>query len=255
MANRAFCDSLGYSQGEIEDLTVMDIHPEADLPRIIDVFEKQMRREISMAMDIPVKRKDGSIFYADINSSYLEIAGDKYLVGFFRDVTESKLVKEEARRVSEVKIAADMKSKFTSMVSHELRSPMAVIKESINIVLEGLVGGVTPDQKDVLETARSNVDRLGRLINNVLDFQKIEAGKMELDMKEYDINEVVLAVSKEINLLAEEKGLSFTVNTDESMPSARFDKDKIVQVLTNLLSNAIKFTEKRRYLCQRRAGR
>jgi two-component system sensor histidine kinase/response regulator len=143
-----------------------------------------------------------------------------------------------------VKEATEAKSKFTSMVSHELRSPLTVIKESINVVLEGLLGSVTPEQKDILDTAKSNADRLGRLINNVLDFQKIEAGKLSLNIKECDMNEIVLATSKGMNFLAEEKGMSFTVNVDDSIPRTKFDKDKIIQVLTNLLSNAVKFTEK-----------
>jgi len=159
-------------------------------------------------------------------------------------VVQQEALEEEKRLLLGQKTATEIKSKFASMVSHELRSPMAVIKESINLVLEELVGNVTVEQKDILTTAKNNIDRLGRLINNVLDFQKIEAGRMDLDIKEYDINEMVMASGKEMNLLAEEKGLSFTVNLDESIPSARFDKDKVVQVLTNLLSNAINFTEK-----------
>jgi PAS domain S-box-containing protein len=166
------------------------------------------------------------------------------LVGIHTDITERKLLEAELNKAQILKAAVEIKSKFTSMVSHELRSPMAVIKESINLLTEGLAGSVTPEQKGLLDTAKSNIDRLGRLINNTLDFQKIEAGKMELDKKEYDLNEMVLATSKEMNVLAEEKGLSFTVNIDESIPAVCFDKDKIIQVLTNLLSNAIKFTEK-----------
>ncbi len=154
------------------------------------------------------------------------------------DITERKKAEEATKE------AMESKSKFTSMVSHELRSPLTVIMESINLVLEGLVGSVTDEQKDILDTAKSNIDRLGRLINNVLDFQKMEAGKMELDIKEYDINKIVLETSREMNFLAEEKDMSFTVNADDSIPMTKFDKDKIIQVLTNLLSNAVKFTEK-----------
>lgn len=244
IGNKAICDMLGYTQEEIKNLTIMDIHPEKDLPYIIDVFKKQVHRETSMAANIPVRRKDDSIFYADISSSPIEISGKKYLAGFFRDITKSRLVEAEKKRLSDMKIATEIKSKFTSMVSHELRSPMSVIKESINIILDGLVGSVTPEQKDVLDTAKNNIDRLGRLINNVLDFQKMKDGKMELDIKDNNINEIVLATSKEMNLLAEEKGLSFVVNIDESILGIKFDRDKIVQVLTNLVSNAIKFTEK-----------
>lgn len=159
-------------------------------------------------------------------------------------IVQQAAAEDEKVRLLGLKTLSEIKSKFTSMVSHELRSPMAVIKESINLILEELVGSITPEQKDILSTAKSNIDRLGRLINNVLDFQKIEAGKIEFDIKEHDLNEVVLTTSKEMNLLATEKGISFTVNIDEDLPKIKFDKDRIVQVLTNLLSNAIKFTEK-----------
>ncbi|MCX5666828.1 MAG: response regulator [Candidatus Omnitrophica bacterium] len=161
-----------------------------------------------------------------------------------QDITGRKLLENDLKKAEVIKASAEMKSKFASMVSHELRSPMAVIKESINLVLEGLLGSVTLEQKDVLGTAKSNIDRLGRLINNVLDFQKMEAGKMELDSKENDINELILMVSKEKGFEADNKGLGLTVNLDEDTRKIKFDHDKIVQVVTNLLSNAIKFTEK-----------
>ncbi len=192
-------------------------------------FLRGAEKFIVNTVKIPVRDKGGNV---------------TGLFGLFWDITDRKRVDEELRRAENMKISTDIKSKFTSMVSHELRSPMTVIKESINLILEGLVGSVTPEQKDILNTAKSNIDRLGRLINNVLDFQKIEYGKMVLDIKKCDLNEMVLTTSKEMNILAEEKGLGFTINIDESMPVVRLDKDKIVQVITNLLSNAIKFTEK-----------
>lgn len=192
-----------------------------------EVLKKEKGRIIQVT-SMPFQDKDGNWLVAEVNV----------------DITERKRLEEELRKADALKAASDIKSKFTSMVSHELRSPLSVIKESINLVTEGLVGSVTLEQKDILSTAKSNIDRLGRLINNVLDFQKIEAKRLDLDFKEYDINEVVLTTGKEINFLAQEKGLSFTINIDEDIPRIKFDKDRIIQVLTNLLSNAVKFTEK-----------
>jgi two-component system CheB/CheR fusion protein len=154
------------------------------------------------------------------------------------DITERKRLEEE------LKSDTEMKLKFTSMVSHELRSPLGSIKEGINLVLEGLAGDINDEQKDLLNTAKRNTDRLGRLINNVLDFQKIASGKLEYDIRESDINEIVQEVNKEMRLLATEKGLDLVVDADDNIPKIRFDKDRIVQVLTNLVSNAIKYTEK-----------
>jgi two-component system CheB/CheR fusion protein len=244
IGNNAICRMLGYSLEEIKNLGVMDIHPEKDIPYVVEQFERQVKGEFNLSRDMPVKRKDGSIFFADVNATTIAIAGKTYLMGFFHDVTERKQIDEKARRMEEIKTATEIKTKFTSMVSHELRSPLGTIKEGINLVLEGLAGNINKEQRDLLDTAKRNTDRLGRLINNVLDFQKIESGKMEYDIRGNDINEAVLEVNKAMGLLAKEKGLDLAVDTDNSIPKVRFDKDRIIQVLTNLVSNAIKYTEK-----------
>jgi PAS domain S-box-containing protein len=244
IGNNAISRMLGYSLEEIKNLSVMDIHPKKDVSYVMDQFERQAKGEFNLSRDLPVKRKDGSIFYTDVNATTIAIAGKKYLMGFFHDVTERKQIDEKARRMEEIKTATEIKTKFTSMVSHELRSPLGTIKEGINLVLEGLAGNINDEQRDLLGTAKKNTDRLGRLINNVLDFQKIESGKMEYDIRENDINEVVLEVNKAMNLLAKEKGLDLAVDAGDSMPRVRFDKDRIIQVLTNLVSNAIKYTKK-----------
>jgi len=159
-------------------------------------------------------------------------------------VTQQAVADLEKVRFTDIEAASKTKSKFTSMVSHELRSPLGAIKEGINLVLEGLAGNINEEQRDLLDTAKKNADRLARLINNVLDFQKIDAGKMEFDILENDINEAVLEVNKSMSLLAKEKGLDLVVNVDDSIPKLKFDKDKIIEVLTNLVSNAIKYTER-----------
>lgn len=94
LGNKAICQLLGYSHGEIKGLKVMDIHPEKDLSSVIENFEKQVRGEIVLAGDIPVKRKDGSVFYADISSALIILGGKAYLIGIFRDITERKQTEE-----------------------------------------------------------------------------------------------------------------------------------------------------------------
>ncbi len=90
MANRTICQMLGYTEEEIKSLTVNDIHPLEDLPYIIDQFEKQSRGEIKLAKNTPVRRKDGSVFYADINTFVITLETRLYLTGIFRDVTERR---------------------------------------------------------------------------------------------------------------------------------------------------------------------
>jgi len=97
VANGAICQMLGYSAEEIKGLSVADIHPTESLEYVRVQFDKQVRGEITLALDIPVKRKDGSVFPTDVNSAPLELEGRRYLVGIFRDITERKQGEEALR--------------------------------------------------------------------------------------------------------------------------------------------------------------
>lgn len=133
---------------------------------------------------------------------------------------------------------------FTSTVSHELRTPLAAIKMAIDLILKKIGGEVTDVQKKYLNMARSNVDRLGRLVNDVLDLTKLESGTAELPMQMGDVNGILLEVSELYQPLAEEKGLYFKAYLDKGLPLVPLSMDKINQLLSNLVSNAVKFTEK-----------
>ncbi|MDO8489534.1 MAG: PAS domain-containing sensor histidine kinase, partial [Candidatus Omnitrophota bacterium] len=177
----------------------------------------------------PIKDKDGEVIQ---------------LLHLQRDITERKRSEEELKRIEDLKTFTEMKLHFTSMVSHELRSPLVAIKEGINLVLEGLAGDINNEQKDLLDTAKRNTDRLGRLINNVLDFQKIELGKVKFDIRQNDIKEVALEVNNTMDILVKAKGLDLVVEADDFIPKIEFDRDRITQVLTNLVNNAVACTEK-----------
>lgn len=173
-----------------------------------------------------------------ISHSGMVYQGRKSVLEIFEDITDEKQAEEK------LKEAISIKSNFISMVSHELRTPLTAIREGIAIVLDGSAGSINVEQKEFLAIAAKNVDRLSRFINGVLDYQRLEAGRMEFEMNEADINEVVKDVQEVMATLAKNKGLEFNVELQEGLPMVTFDRDKITQVLLNLVNNAIKFTEK-----------
>ncbi len=101
IGNKAICQMLGCANKEIENMSIEDIHPREKLPEIIEMFNRQVRRELTLAKDIPVKRKDGSVFYADINSFPIKLGSNKYLIGVFRDVMERRDADESLRQSEE----------------------------------------------------------------------------------------------------------------------------------------------------------
>ncbi|MCD4830868.1 MAG: cell wall metabolism sensor histidine kinase WalK [Anaerohalosphaeraceae bacterium] len=164
------------------------------------------------------------------------IDGKKEAVVCLNDITERKIAQEKMVE------AIEMKSQFTSTVSHELRTPLTAIGEGLNIVLEGVTGKLKKKQRYFLELAKRNVDRLGLLINDILDFQKIESGKMTFEFLSDNMTDTAREVYEMMALAAKKGNLNFVLDTEKEDIIAEFDRNRMIQVLTNLLSNAIKFT-------------
>lgn len=148
-----------------------------------------------------------------------------------------------AEDITERKNTESMKDDFVNTVSHELRTPLTAIKESINLVADGSCGPVTGEQGEYLGMARRNVERLGRLISDVLDFQKLQSGRTVIVFSIVNLNAVAGEVVSELEEQAKRKGLLLSLHAAAGLPDVPADRDKIKQVLTNLVNNAIKFTE------------
>jgi len=181
--------------------------------------------------------------WLSISAEPVVIDGRKHAVIAIDDITDRKKAEEKLKETMEIK------SQFISTVSHELRTPLGCIKEGISIVLDGLVGQINDQQRKFLDIAKRNVDRLAVLVNNVLDFQQLEADKVGLDIQTNDISEVVEEAYQTMAVAAKNKGIDFSLELEDSLPKARFDSTKIIQVLTNLINNAIKFTPQAGKVC------
>jgi len=178
-----------------------------------------------------------------ISAEPVVIDGERYAVLAVDDITQRKGAEEQLRETMKIK------SQFISTVSHELRTPLASMKEAVAIVLDGIVGQVNDKQKNFLDIAERNIDRLARLINDVLDFQKLDSERMKFNMRENDITVVAEDVYRTMAPFANKRFVNLSLDIEDRLPKAMFDSDRIIQVLTNLVSNAIKFTPEQGRVC------
>ena len=136
----------------------------------------------------------------------------------------------------------EMKSDFISVASHEMRTPMTSIKGSLELLLGGYAGELAPEATELMGICLTAVDRLVRLINDLLDIAKIESGKMELNLDRIKVIECVKKSMRSLRSLAEANKVSIDAEPGEGIPEVLADRDRIEQIITNLLSNALKYT-------------
>ena len=156
---------------------------------------------------------------------------------------EQRVAAETLRGLNErLALASRAKSEFLANMSHELRTPLNAILGFTEIMLDELYGEVPPSLREPLVDIQTNGRHLLRLINDVLDLSKIEAGRLELGVDEYSVQEIVDVVHASLKSLAFEKGLTFGARVPPDIPPARGDGRRLTQCLLNLAGNALKFT-------------
>ena len=167
--NKMICKMLGYSLKEIPNLRVSDIHPRKDLSYVLEQFDGQLNRKFSLARDIPMQRKDGSVFYADVNSSAIKLAGKTYLMGVFRDITnrkeaEAKLFEHQQQLKSlssELLLAEERERRRIAIELHDRISQSLVISK---IKLDSLGESIT--SKDTGKVLKEVCDSLRQTIQD-----------------------------------------------------------------------------------------
>lgn len=183
-------------------------------------------------------RADGSRFYADTVITALKDGNGK-LRGFTeitRDITDAR------QREAERQAIERMKDEFVSMVSHELRTPLTSIHGSLRMLSSGLLKADTDRSQRLLQIASDSTDRLVRLINDILDLERIESGKVSLVKRVWNLADLIAEAVDGMQAIADKAGIRLSVTT--IAVDVYVDRDRIIQTLTNLLSNAIKFSPK-----------
>ncbi|MFN7086279.1 MAG: response regulator, partial [Burkholderiales bacterium] len=245
--NRAAERMLGYTAVEVVGkATLAVIHdPQeiaqrakaltAELGRVIEpgfeVFVAKTRSGTPDETEWTCVRKDGLRFPLLLSVTALHDGQDN-LTGFLAigyDMTERKAMER-------------LKNEFISTVSHELRTPLTSIMGSLGLLTSG-IGGSLPDQaSSLIEIARKNAARLVRLINDILDIDKIESGKMRFDLREHELMPLVSQAIEANRDYARQFGVDFVIERALPLARVKVDSDRLAQVFTNLLSNAAKFS-------------
>jgi PAS domain S-box-containing protein len=225
IANQKMADILGYTPEELINVDPRTVvHPD-DAPPGGDFsgkFDSRERRFI---------RKDGAIIWVNASQSLvLDAEGqpDCY-VSVVQDITELKRIDR-------------MKTEFVSMVSHELRTPLTSIRGSLGLIAGGVAGSLPDAARNLIDIAKSNCERLIRLINDILDTDKIESGNMHFDPRQAELGPLLQAAVAANEGFASQHGIRIRLQCPAEPLRVNVDSDRLNQVLANLISNAVKFS-------------
>jgi len=218
----------GYSQAEVQGRHVSLLHVRKHTGE--ELFGRIMRGDLVEQLEATNLTREGrKIDVALTVSPMLDRSGR--IIGastIARDITERKQLEQ-------------MKDDFVGTVSHELRTPLTAIKGFIELVVDGDAGPLTESQREFLYIAARNTDRLGSLINDLLDVNQIDSQRLEIRTQPTDLVALLQDVAKTFRSMAESKGLDLHVQIDR-LPTITGDGPRLVQVFSNLVSNAIKYT-------------
>jgi PAS domain S-box-containing protein len=215
---------LGVSPERVLGRSVFEVF--AHVPQLLGAVRKAMTGETTVTT-APIGRLTFELRCSPaVTSEHDRLEG---VVGIATDITERARIER-------------LKNEFVSIVSHELRTPLTSIRGSLGLLDGGVVGQLEPRTSSLVKIALSNTERLIRLVNDILDLDKIETGKLELRSEVLDPVDLANEAIAEISAYADESGVTLV---REFEPSCKLsgDRDRLLQVLINLLSNAIKFSK------------
>lgn len=238
--NDAAIRMYGYTFEEFLKMTIYDLRNVEKTSEIM--AQMKLAHEAGVIFETTHYRKDGTKIQVEVSSQGNILGKTEGLLSIIRDVTERKRAQEEMiialQQAEEANLA---KSQFLANMSHEIRTPMNGI---IGMTELTLMTDLEEVQREYLNIVKSSTRSLLRVVNDILDYSKIEAGKIDLEKMPFDLQQTMNEVIDLFDIGAKQKGLSITGNIDMKIPNHIIgDSVRLRQILSNLVGNAIKFTE------------
>jgi len=227
--NQSLCDMLGYPAAELTRTTFQAItHPE-DLESDLILVRRMLAREIrTYQMEKRYLHRTGHAVWAHLCVSLVwDRERPLYFISQIQDISERKNIERG-------------KAEFLTMVSHELRTPVTALRGAMGILAAGAAGELPPKAQALTALADRNADRLHRLVNDILDIEKIESGAFAYRRSDVDLNHLVTQAAVELRPYAEQYQVQIEVRSDLPRAFLHADADRLMQVLANLISNAVK---------------
>ena len=233
----------GYAPDELLKKSYLDLIPKEDRSITLSVLDKIRTGKTTRLLEARSIRSDGTLVPIVWSAVWSPLQTQWYAIA--RDDSERRRLLDEISHARDAALAADRtKSAFLATMSHELRTPLNSIIGFTGIMLQGLAGPLTDEQRKQLGMVRDSSRHLLALINDVLDISKIEAGELQVASKTFDLPASIEKVSGMVRPMAEKKGLTLDVRVDSGVRTMHGDCRRVEQVLLNLLGNAVKFTDR-----------
>ena len=232
--SQAWTRTLGHSEPALRATPLLELVHEEDRASTAEWLARGARGELLPCFEHRCRGQDGAWHWLQWNATVNPEEGILY--GVARDVTEQKRLEAERRHVER------MKNEFVSTVSHELRTPLTSIRGSLGLLEGGILGELPAQAQDMVRIARTNTERLIRLINDILDLEKMESGKLDFQLEPLELSALLAQAVEAHHGYAEGCGATLVLEVEAPGARAVVDGDRFLQVLANLLSNALKFS-------------
>ncbi len=240
--NPFLVDMLGYSKNEFLGKSLWDVGPFSNTDTAKAAFAELQTQHYIRYDDMPLETRDGRLINVEFVSNVYPVDGAMVAQCNIRDITQRRQA-EEALKHNQQQLL-QTRDQFLSRMSHELRSPLAPIHQFVTILLDGLAGELTAEQRDYLLAILRSVNALRTMISDLLEVTRAESGKLHVDLRCVYLSEVIPEVLATFQL-ANTKGLRLSFNIPGTLPPVCADINRVRQILDNLLDNAIKFTPER----------